>query len=160
MGSNASREIMKQQNNLQMQIKQLKCEFAEQQDNNKSKRSEIEEINTRYEELEIAHSKLIEERNKLLESSLQVQKVKSKISETVVDDYVETILSDPNVQHGYFTEAIEGIVYRRALKAILQAVAKSLDSAQVNFMGHKISFSIEPIENKSSSMESVENINM
>lgn len=127
----------------------LKLELLDNQRKYKSSKSEIVKLKAEYDELAERHTKLIKEHNELVQTGVQVQKVVSKISEKAVDDYVESILSDPAVQHGYITEAIEGVVYKKALKVVLHAIAKAADSAHLQFIGHKVTFAIEPSETDS-----------
>ncbi len=83
----------------------------------------------------------------LFQRSTEVHKVPSKISEKAIDDYVKAVFTAPSVvqQRGFITDAIEGAVYKKVLKAILCSVAHAVDSAQVQFIGHKLTFCIEPL---------------
>lgn len=127
----------------------LKSEILDSQQKYKSSKSEMGKLKAEYDDLSERHTKLIKEHNELVQTGVKVQKVISKISEQAVDDYVESILSDPAVQHGYITEAMEGVVYKKALKVVLHAIAKAADSAHLQFIGHKVTFAIEPAESKS-----------
>jgi hypothetical protein len=106
---------------------------------------ELQEQKKKYDELMAKYSELVEKHNNLVESGVEVKEYSSKVSEKVVDDYVRDMLDHPDVQHGYFTEAIEGIVYRRALKSVLHAIARATETAQIQLMGHRFIFGIEPI---------------
>ena len=108
-------------------------------------RQAADESNLKYENLRQEHTRLQQEYEKLVQSGVEVRQVSSKISEQAVDDYVKKIFSDPASQHGYITDAVEGVVYRRALKAMLHAVAHAADSSNFQFVGHQMVFGIEPI---------------
>lgn len=70
----------------------------------------------------------------------------SRISEKAIEDYVDKYLSDPDVNHGYIAETVEGIIYRKVLKTILHSISKASDNLELDFIGHKIRFYIVPIE--------------
>ena len=123
-------------------------------------RRENEKLSANHRELLAKHEELCREREtliskhvELLQKGVQVKQVSSKISDQAIDDYVKEILSDPTVSHGrlsVITDAVEGAVYRKALKAVLHAVALAADSSHIQFIGHRVVFAIEPVEDECS----------
>ena len=107
--------------------------------------SELEEEKTKYKELLAKYTELVEKYKETIQIGVQVTEVSSKVSEKAIDDYVKDILDHPDFQHGYFTEAVEGMVYRRALKAVLHAIARAAETANIELMGHRFVFGLEPV---------------
>lgn len=125
----------------------LKLEFSLKK---RSLKTELEQLKSENAELRKKYEDLTRMHHEVFQKELNVKEVSSKISDDAIDRYVADYLNDPNVNHGYFIEAMEGAVYRRALKSVLHALAATVDTASIQFVGHKIVFGIEPISKEES----------
>lgn len=83
--------------------------------------------------------------DKLLTARTAVEVVKSKISDEAIDSFVTQMMADPHTNMYGFPDVVESAIYRKLLKTTLGAVAHAADSTEIRFMGHKITFTIEPV---------------
>lgn len=111
----------------------------------KDLKNELARVKADYDSLLNKHTELAKSHRDILQTGLEVKEVSSIISEEAIDKFVEDYLNSPSVQHGYLTEAVEGVVYRKALKSALHAVAAAADTAKVELINHELVFSLRPI---------------
>lgn len=69
---------------------------------------------------------------------------KSVVSPSVVNDFVETLLADPNVNMTLLPDAIERTLERKMLLALLTAVGHAVDSTSIELLGHQVTLSLQP----------------
>ena len=113
------------------------------QENNRSLKAETDHYKEEYEKLYQKHEALIQE--------MSLHSTRSKISEKAIDAFVKTMMDDPKTNIRGFPDSIESALYKKALKTIMYAFAHTADVTSLRFMGHKISITIEPEEESTSS---------
>jgi hypothetical protein len=93
-----------------------------------------------------AYDELHKKYSQLLESSSQVEIVKSKISDEAIDKFILTLLKDPKTNISWVPDSIEGAMYSRMLKTLLHSLGHAVDSAEVKLLGHKFRVIAEPCD--------------
>lgn len=92
-----------------------------------------------------AYDDLYKRHEELLQSSTKVTVVKKKISDEAIDVFVKTLLTDPEINVHGLPDVVERVLYRKVLKIILGTLGHVADNAEIEFIGHKITIGIEPI---------------
>lgn len=103
-----------------------------------------EECNKRHKALETAYEELYQRHEALLQRSLQVEKVSSKISDEAIEKFVSNLINDPKTNIKWLPDSAESVMYNKVLKTLLHALGHAIDSAEIHFLGHKIKLTIEP----------------
>lgn len=70
--------------------------------------------------------------------------VKSVVSSTAIDEFVEGLLADPETNVAYVPDMIERPLERKMLLVLMKSVAQLVDSASIKFMGHEIVLEMRP----------------
>lgn len=71
--------------------------------------------------------------------------VKSVVSSTAIDEFVEGLLADPETNVAYVPDMIERPLERKMLLVLMKSVAQLVDSASIKFMGHEIVLQMRPM---------------
>ena len=79
--------------------------------------------------------------------------VKSVVSSTAIDEFVEGLLADPETNVAYVPDMIERPLERKMLLVLMKSVAQLVDSASIKFMGHEIVLEMRPLAQQSKSEE-------
>ena len=72
----------------------------------------------------------------------------STVSLEVVDEIVEEMLSDPNSNLPFVPDFVERQMLQKAVLYMLSALAKAVDSSNVETMGHEVVMSMRPVQKK------------
>ena len=81
-----------------------------------------------------------------LEADLDVKKRRGQISREKINDFVETLLSDENINIRWMPDYVERQLYRNIFTILIGLVENMLDNASIEIIGHKIKMSISQIE--------------
>lgn len=68
----------------------------------------------------------------------------SEMSKARINEFVEELLNDENVNIKYFPDSIERKIYRNVFNILINLLDNVLDSTSVEFLGHKLTFDINP----------------
>ncbi|VBB18998.1 hypothetical protein YASMINEVIRUS_1530 [Yasminevirus sp. GU-2018] len=69
-----------------------------------------------------------------------------EISQEKIDSYVESLLSDKNVNIKYLPDFVERQLYRNMINVLMGLVQNMADSTEIKFMGHKFLVNMSPDE--------------
>ena len=99
------------------------------------------------------HIDLLQKQNDNLRSSIihtndrVVNMDKSKLTELSkerVDAFVEELLNDENVNIKYLPDFVERQLYRNIFSLLINVIENMLDTMNIQFMGHTITFDLKP----------------
>ncbi len=98
----------------------------------------------------------LEQENELLENELHDKKYKrilkkngvidSVISDKKIKEFVDEILSNPNINISGVPDKLEKIMYKKISKVVLISLEKIFENIQLELIGHNINLSILPKE--------------
>ena len=69
----------------------------------------------------------------------------ANISDDAIETFVKDMLKDPSVNIGLMPDAVESRVYVNMFKILVGILKKTCEDATINVMGHRIRFTVEPI---------------
>jgi len=120
--------------------------IIEENQNYKSKLAELQcHIDLLKKQNDNLRSGIIESAKRSTESSEQIDKVKlSEISKERVDAFVEELLNDENVNIKYLPDFVERQIYRNVFSLLINVLENMLNTTNVQFMGHTITFDLKP----------------
>lgn len=110
-------------------------------------------------ELNNAKNKIneLEKQNESLKKINDLTKVENKTEQPVnktshvsaqrVDQFVDTLLADKDVNIKYLPDFVERQIYRNVIMLLMGLVETALNSSNINFIGHKLTFDITPDTN-------------
>jgi polyhydroxyalkanoate synthesis regulator phasin len=79
------------------------------------------------------------------ETTETTDKVKlSELSKERVDAFVEELLNDENVNIKYLPDFVERQIYRNVFSLLINVLENMLNTTNVQFMGHTITFDLKP----------------
>jgi hypothetical protein len=85
-------------------------------------------------------------------SELRLQKEKDEerrlLSKHNLDDFVAKLIRDENINIAFLPDIVEKEIYVNTLSILLHLVEHVLTDTKVEFLGHEISISINPIKEK------------
>ena len=96
-----------------------------------------------YDDLFKKHNQVLEQlaRDNTLDAAKQ-----SNISGDAVQKFVDELLADPNVNIYGFPDKIEAALYRNVIRMILGAMENLFNNVNVDFIGHKITMAMVPVD--------------
>lgn len=127
--------VVIEKNLLSEENAKLKAHLQELQVSNEKYRQNFDALNIKYD-------MLIDEIKENEDKALRV----SHISNSAIDDFVDSLLADPNINLKYVPDAIERKVYTESMKLFLSSIEKVFKNVGLELVGHKIHLSIEPNE--------------
>ena len=119
------------------------------------KNVEMYEMKKRLEQLDEWNNKLNQEISNLKKQKLESQiqntlgtsnadnAVNFNISRTVISQFVEDLLNDPEI-NTKIPDFLERKIYTNVLNSLLHVIDKVLESSSIQFMGHQITLDITP----------------
>ncbi len=68
-----------------------------------------------------------------------------ELSQIRIDEMVDDLLKDENINIKYFPDWVEKQLYRNVLSLCINLMDSVLDTTNINFMGHQVTFDLHPI---------------
>ena len=68
------------------------------------------------------------------------------VSFAAVDEIVDDFMSDSAINNPLIPDFVERSIYRNVLKLLLGVVGRTLDTAELSFLGHNITMKLTPEE--------------
>jgi hypothetical protein len=128
--------------------------------NNRAESKIIDEniyLNKRIQDLETKIILMTDLQNEPKTSNLTLRNVSSdrlKLDSAIqIDKFVKEILSNPETNVSWLPDAVESRLYKNFANVALKGIENLLESSHIIFMGHKLSFVIDPEEIDSSDKE-------
>ena len=70
----------------------------------------------------------------------------SNISNEAIDRFVQSLIDDPNTNIYGLPDRAEKLLYRNTLRLVLGSMEKIFDNTGIEFVGHRLKVTIQPIE--------------
>lgn len=111
---------------------------------------QIQELSRQIESLKTMNSALEKELSQkqsghnALNTKVQLQ----ELSQQKIDEFVEKLLSDKNVNIGYFPDFVERKLYKNIFTLLLGILDNTLATTSINFMGHQLMLTMAPQMNQ------------
>lgn len=137
-------------------IRELKKQNKSLMTINESLRNDIKTINTKLQELidKSSHSSFQSDPSCPSSSSSQfhsfAQRIisetgKTQVSIPAIEEYVEKMISDPNININYLPDFVEKQLYRNIIKIVLNLLDHILNNSHITVFNHEIKFDLIPI---------------
>lgn len=133
--NNQYKVLMGENNEYMCKIKELEKEIGSLKSINTTLRNEKSIIHTKFKHQVSANSNNVKQKIKLTE-----------LSKDRIEEFVEELVSDENVNIGYLPDFVEKQIYRNVFTMLIGLLDNVIDSTNIEFMGHEITFDIHPKE--------------
>ena len=107
----------------------------------------IEDLEHQIESLtDILNKKEKKKQNNIIYAKREVPNPnEDELSEIRINEMVDDLLKDENINIKYFPDWVEKQLYRNVLSLCINLMDSVLDTTNINFMGHQVTFDLHPI---------------
>jgi len=106
---------------------------------NEGLKTALDKANKRYESL----------LDKVQKGSTDVTSQTSRVSNVAIEKQIQTWLDDPNTNFSLIPDRAEMYAYKKMLSSLLGGMEKLFETVSIEFMGHRIMITMQPLEEES-----------